>query len=323
MSATIIKTGIWDTIQDLGRFGHQWLGINPGGAMDLLSMQVANLLVGNERNSPVIEMHFPAAVIRFDNDCLIALAGANFLAMINDTAVPLHQPILISAGSILSFGKRIAGARIYLAIHGGWVGKEWLNSHSTQALLDIAGAKLQQQIIQHAATHSFSIPVTRLLPWHSNVYTQLGAQQLSFIPGREWNQLEPDAMHAFCRELHVVDAAANRMGYALRGPSLQRTQEGELISSAVTRGTIQLLPNRQCIALMADHQTTGGYPRIAHLLSTHCDRLAQLNTGDSFFFQKTDLTNAHQQIAVQERDLMLLQNACTFKWQALRSSISL
>ena len=139
MGITIIKAGIADTICDSGRFGYQHLGIPPGGAMDPIAFCVANALVGNDSNEGVIEMHYPASTIQFNTHSLIALTGANFGATIDGIAIPLHQPILIPANSILAFNKNISGARVYLSVAGGFVAEKWLGSYSTQLLVNKGG----------------------------------------------------------------------------------------------------------------------------------------------------------------------------------------
>ncbi len=115
MSLEIIKAGILDSIQDVGRYGSQHLGINPGGAMDTLSAQLANALLGKKFNSPVIEIHFPSPTILFNKETIICISGADFSAVINDKKIPIHQPIIVKSGSKLKFQKKISGARCYVA----------------------------------------------------------------------------------------------------------------------------------------------------------------------------------------------------------------
>lgn len=317
MIASISKNGIMDSLQDMGRYGHQWLGINPSGAMDQLSMQVGNILTGNNRNAAVLEMHFPAATVCFHKDVLIALTGAQFTAHINNRTIPIHRPILVKAGSVLSFTQKIAGSRIYLAIAGGWRGNEWLKSHSTHPLLPHTATPHELDVLEEV---NFSFTATQVLPWESSIRTTLQSNYIRFIKGREWEwlnvntRLTPDIPFS-------VDRSANRMGFRLNGPELLTDNNTELISSAVLRGTIQLLPNGQPLVLMADHQTTGGYPCIGHVISTDVDALAQLDAGHHFYFEETNLDAAHNLLLQQERDLTLLQNACNFKLQGIRYGI--
>src|SRR5688500_17372621 len=131
MSIVIIKPGILDTIQDLGRKGQGSFGINPGGAMDRFAAQLANVLTGNPINEAVIEIHYPGPQILFEEDAMIAITGADFTAGLNDEALPSCMPVLIRKNTILQFPVSRKGARAYLAVHGGFRIDKWLNSYST------------------------------------------------------------------------------------------------------------------------------------------------------------------------------------------------
>ena len=146
MNLRIIKPGVMDTVQDMGRYGWQHLGINPGGAMDKLSAQIANILVGNDTHEAVIELHFPAAAFFFEQPSLIAIGGADFSAHVNGEEVPVMRPILVSKYSILQFHGIKNGARAYLAVHGGLDVQPWLNSYSTH--LKAAAGGFQGRVLQ-------------------------------------------------------------------------------------------------------------------------------------------------------------------------------
>src|SRR5215831_16631775 len=131
MSISIIKPGLLDTVQDMGRFGYGNWGINPTGVMDQYAAKLANMLVGNESTEAVIEIHFPGAQILFEQNALISLTGANFSPTLNDEPLPLWQPIVVRKNTVLHFPKLQSGARCYLAIHGGFNLPQWLGSYST------------------------------------------------------------------------------------------------------------------------------------------------------------------------------------------------
>eukprot|EP01136_Pigoraptor_vietnamica_P038047 Opistho-1_new@106824 len=139
MSIQVSKAGILDTVQDAGRYGYQQLGINPGGVMDRTAMRIANALVGNEAGAPVLEMHFPAAEILFEETMLVALSGADFSPRINGEEMPVHKPVCVRKGAVLSFGKQIKGARTYLSVRGGWKADHWLHSYSTHLTVKAGG----------------------------------------------------------------------------------------------------------------------------------------------------------------------------------------
>ena len=139
MSLKVIKAGILDTIQDMGRYKYQYLGINPAGGMDGFAASVVNILVGNSINEAVIEMHFPAAAFLIEQPTIIAIGGADFLPTINGEAIPLWHPILINKNSVLQFEQLKSGARCYLAIKEELQISKWLGSYSTNLKANAGG----------------------------------------------------------------------------------------------------------------------------------------------------------------------------------------
>ncbi len=134
--------------------------------------------------------------------------------------------------------------------------------------------------------------------------------RLVFLPGNEWKILSPASQEHFSGTEFLIHPSSDRMGYQLNGIALSPGEPCELISSAVSFGTVQLLPNGQLIVLMADHQTTGGYPRIAHVISAHLPKFAQLRPGDRIQFKLTDHRAAEELLTVQKKELHILQRAC-------------
>ena len=141
MSLTIIKAGILDSVQDLGRPGFARWGVNPGGAMDRYATQLSNVLAGNETCEAVIEMHFPGPQILFNQNALISITGGDFTPVLNDQPVSLWQPILVRKNTILQFAQWKQGARCYLAVHGGFAVQKWLKSYSTNLRACVGGWK--------------------------------------------------------------------------------------------------------------------------------------------------------------------------------------
>jgi antagonist of KipI len=322
MSLTIIKPGLLDTIQDRGRYGWQHLGINPGGAMDAFSMQVANVLAGNMPGEAVIEFHFPAPVFLFHQPALIAVSGAALSAAVNGEAIPCLQPVLVSKNSILQFHAMHSGARGYLSVRGGFELPAWLDSYSTH--LKAAAGGYQGRALQKGDELHFRektdacLPGKKeflVLPWKANDQWDDDATDtaISILPGKEWAGLTDDSKDRLLSGSFVITSQSDRMGYRLSGePLLLQTPE-ELVSSAVCFGTMQLLPDGQLIVLMADHQTTGGYPAIAHVISAQHARLAQRGPGETLHFRMTDQCMAEKLLRKQQQHLQQLQNACTFR----------
>jgi len=321
MSLKIIKAGILDTIQDMGRYGYQHLGINPTGAMDKYAMQIANILVGNKPGEAAIELHFPASVFMFTQPALIALGGADFSASINGEPVPTLHCIIVQKNDLLQFHKPVNGARAYLAVRGGFVIDKWLHSYSTHLKAKTGGYKggnlqkddeLQSQLLFPLLPGQTDFII---LPWQADTNWGDESKEIIVLPGNEWDWLTTEAKENFSIASFIITQQSDRMGYRLNNIPLHSTTNEEVVSSAVSFGTIQLLPDGGLIMLMADHQTTGGYPRVAHVISAHHSRLAQMKTGDKIHFRFTDLDTAEHLFIKQQQQLLQLQNACTFRLQ--------
>jgi len=327
MSLRIIKTGVLDTIQDLGRFGFQHLGINPGGAMDSFAAQSVNILVGNNSNEPVIELHFPASIFLFEQEAMIAITGADFSATINGESIPLWQPIIVAKNSLLQFQKWKQGARCYLAVREKLNIKRWLNSYSTNIKATSGGfngrALQKDDVINFKEKNEYKFFLQDndliILPWKADIlWNTTPIDRIAVIPGNEWDRLTDESKAIFPKKPFIIDSLADRMGYRLQG-ILKTKKNGELISSVVSFGTIQLLPGGEMIILMADHQTIGGYPRIAHVVSAHLPMLAQKQPGDKIYFRLTDQQHAEELLLQQQQHLLQLQNACIFKLEEFLS----
>lgn len=321
MSITVIKAGIADSIQDSGRFGFQHLGINPTGVMDRFSMQLANALVGNEVNEAVLEVHFPASVFLFSEPTILAIAGAEFSASINGEAVPNHHCIIVNKNDALQFHQPIAGTRAYLAVKGGFHVTKWLDSYSTNIKAGVGGyqgrtLKKGDEIMMNNTT-DFSLLIKNkkflVLPWTVDVPALTDKNEIFVIRGSEWDELTNESKAVFTETPFLITPQADRMGYRLENQPLYINRTEELLSSAVNYGTIQLLPDGKLIVLMAGHQTSGGYPRVANVISAHLHLLAQLRSGNELYFRLTDIETAEALFIKQQQLLLQLQNACTFR----------
>lgn len=319
MSLRIRKAGLMDTIQDMGRFGFQHLGVNPGGVMDRTAMAAANILTGNPTRLPVLEMHFPAAEIEFAQPALISVTGGDFSATINGNAFPPWKTALVNAGCILRFTAQKRGARVYLSAAGGLAGDCWLGSYSTNETVKAGGcygrALRAGDSISLLNALKFTAPGNEfeIMPWQANTTGWYGNKVLRFTEGAEYKLLTEDSAMALEQEKFRVTAASDRMGCRVEGKALSIPEAGEMISSGVTEGTVQLLPSGQLIMLTAGHQTTGGYPRIAHIISADLPTLAQFRPGDTFHLSKVSVEDAEQLLVRRQSDLRRLQNACNFR----------
>jgi antagonist of KipI len=324
MGVRVIKSGMADSLRDAGRYGFQHLGIPPGGAMDSIAMQVANLLVGNPAGAVVLEMHYPAPQLEFNSPTLMSLSGADFQATMDGVELPLNQPCLVSAGSVLKFVKPITGARCYLAVKGAFEADEWLGSKTTNEFAKrggFQGRNLQKgDWLAFSKPFSYEVTASALMPWTANVQKLYPQGRCFLIPGPEYDLLDKASKHSLIKEPFQIAMNSNRMGYRLQSAPMHLGAYKELLSSGVDFGTLQLLPNAQTILLMADHQTTAGYPRLGHVASVSLPTLAQLNAGDSICFQLIDMATAESMYGEQEKHLRQLKNACNFRLQEYLSN---
>jgi antagonist of KipI len=319
MSIRIIKKGLLDTIQDKGRYGHQHLGINPTGAMDIVSMRLANALVGNDEHEAVIEMHWPAPVIQFESDTCFAISGADVMAYIDQQIeVPVNKTVFVKAGSKLSFTEKGKGARIYLAMQNGLALEPWLNSNSTHLQLNHGGLHvITGSVIGYKKSLPHHLSITKICSWYIKSPVDLSDKTIHFIPGKEWGLVNEATRTQFKQNFYQIDNNSNRMGYRFTGTPVYPEQNTELISTAVTKGTIQLLPNGLPLVLMADHQTTGGYPRIGHVISADISKLAQFEPGETIQFKEVSITEAHRRLRELDLYLKQIEIACKLRMSDL------
>lgn len=307
MSLLIRKPGILTTIQDLGRVGHRSLGINPNGAMDKIAAVLINTLLGNDKNEGVLEMHFPAAEIEFDEECSFAIGGADFNAQIDGKPVRNWSTFTVAKGQVLKLTAPLSGSRCYLTAAGGLAVDEWLGSRSTNVIGNFGGIKgrkllsgddiaLRQPRISRPHAIGPSI-----IPKYSRFPT------VRVVACGEFDLLTAISERQLLNSGFTVTKDSNRMGYRLSGPPLHFLHRKEMVSAAVTFGTIQLLPDGQLIVLMADHQTAGGYPRIANVVSSDLPLLAQLGPNDGVSFHLVSIEEAEALSAKFELDLCRLR----------------
>jgi antagonist of KipI len=321
MPLLIIKPGLLDIVQDHGRFGFSKYGINPGGVMDRFAARLANSLVGNSPEKPVLEIHFPGPQALLTEDALISVTGADFSATINDEEMPLWHPVIVQRNTLLQFHTHKKGARAYLAVHAGFYAEKWLESFSTNikaAAGGWKGRKLEKGDELPFGFHELNFAAHlkneknfRVLPWSPDVRDVYHPERaLSFIAGKEWKSLEDDSARKLEEESFQITANSDRMGYRLSGPRLSLKEPVECITSPVSFGTMQLLPDGQIIILMADHQTTGGYPKIGHIVSADLPKLAQLSAGDAVTFKQVELATAESLYIHQQKESENLHGLC-------------
>jgi antagonist of KipI len=319
MSLKILRAGIFDTIQDEGRNHFRNLGITANGPMDSFSAELANALLGKDPHAPVIEMHFPASSLLFEKSTVICLAGADFSPRINGQQVPIHHPLFIPANTVLEFAKMISGSWCYLSLLHDLEISPWLGSYSTNTKVNAGGfhgrtLKQNDRIAyKENANLEFNENEVIRLHWQSKDLVAVNNHELLFLKGNEWNWLDADAIENFLSTRFRISSQSDRMGYRLEGERLYTKENIQLVSSAVCAGTIQLLPNGQLIVLMADHQTTGGYPRIGYISTSTLPVLAQQQPGNFVKFKLTTLAEAEEKIISRQHFIDELKMTCHYR----------
>ncbi len=304
--------GLLTTVQDLGRWGYQQEGMTPAGAMDPFALQVANLLVSNERSAAALEITMLGPALTFLSDTVVALCGADLSAQLDDMPVPLWKSYTVAAGQTLRFGKRRGGARVYLALAGGLDVPPVLGSRATflrGKMGGLAGRALQAgDTLNTCGRPEAGHAGQALRPTDIPIYQS--AATVRIVLGPQDDAFSEQECMRFLTMSYTVTPQSDRMGYRLAGSPLRyrESYNGDLLSEAVPLGAIQVPPDGQPIILMADRQTTGGYPKIAAVISADFSRVAQLGPGDRISFQAVTLEEAQDLCIAQERQLRIWEH---------------
>ena len=311
MALVIQKEGILNSIQDLGRFGYRRAGINPSGAMDTAAVRILNVLVGNQEDEAVIELHFPAGQMRLEEPAVFAIGGADLAPHLNGIPIDRWKTAVANLGDVLDFRKKANGNRAYLTVAGGFQIPEWLGSKCTNLAAAAGGFKGRRLVkgdrIEFARPLDESSSFSSVRAGNSLIPSYDDRPTIRITAGGEFDELSETTNETLFTESFAISPASNRMGYRLEGKPLHLNGQSGILSSAVCAGTMQLLPDGQIIVLMADHQTSGGYPRLAHVVQRDLPLLAQLGPGDELQFQLIDIAEAEQLEIAFERELNLLR----------------
>ncbi|MFK7983337.1 MAG: biotin-dependent carboxyltransferase family protein [Saprospiraceae bacterium] len=279
-----LKSGIQTLIQDQGRIGYQSYGVPISGVMDKKSAALANELVGNDLDVPVVEMALLGPTIKISGNCQIAITGANLSPKVNQQPIPLYETINLKDGDLLKFGGAKNGCRAYLAIRGNWQIKKWLNSYSA---LPYSGDKAtpQSYIQKGSILRVQSNPriSKRIAPIERRPQFPT-ALNVRVLPGPEFEYFSNYTIGYFFSKSYKLTQESNRMGYRLDTMLRDFKPTKEVISAGIMPGTIQITSAGQPVILMRDAQTVGGYYRIANVITEDLNKLAQLKPGDKVAF---------------------------------------
>jgi biotin-dependent carboxylase-like uncharacterized protein len=306
MSLQILRAGPLATVQDLGRSAWRDRGISRCGALDELALGWGNLLVGNPADAAGLEFTLGPASLRFDADCCVAVTGTDADASLDGQPLRPWWRRRVRAGQTLKLAAPRERMRSYVAISGGIALPRELGSRSTDLKAGFGG--LDGRALRDGDRLPLDPPAT--LPARAvGLRPPDWDAALRVLPGPEHEEFAPASRETFWRNGWQVTPQSNRMGYRLAGPVLVREHGAELASHGVLPGVIQVPPSGQPIVLLADAQTTGGYPKIGVVIRADLWKLAQLRLGAMLRFVPCTLDDAHAALRAQRQRLDQLRSA--------------
>lgn len=295
MSIKVLSPGALSTVQDLGRQGYQQYGILCCGVMDRDACAAANRLLDNPPEAAVLEFTLLGGSYLFDADTVIALAGADMRPAVNGQPCPMYRPVQIKAGEVLALHMAQTGCRTYLAVAGGIDVPRVMGSRSTDLKCGIGGyrgrALRAGDLLNTGESH---IAFARIAQRQEAAPVYASPLILRAIGGPQEDSFTPEGLRAFYGSSYILTEHSDRMGCRLAGPRVESKNGTDIISDGIVFGSVQVTSAGQPIVLMADHQTTGGYAKIATVCSFDLPGLAQRRPGDTIRFQKITLEKARQ-----------------------------
>jgi len=302
----IVKAGPLSTVQDLGRTGLRDRGVSVGGALDTQALLLGNVLVGNPSGAAGLEITVCPASIRFLCDTVIAVTGTDSDASLDGEPLRPWWRWPVKAGQLLKFNPPQRAMRTYLAIAGGIDVAPMLGSRSTDLKAGFGGLE------GRALRDGDRLPLGEAAAGKvgtKGIFPPDWWPAVRVLPGPQYDDFTAEAQTAFWSAEWQLTPQSNRMGYRLAGPVLAREQEGDLPSHGVVPGVIQVPPSGQPIVLMADAQTTGGYPKIGVVIQADLWKLAQLRLGGKLRFVVCDAAEARAALRSSRRYLEQVKRA--------------
>ena len=288
----VLHPGVHTTIQDLGRPGFMKYGTPASGVADRFSARVANSLVGNSPDAALLEITLFRLEILALNDLAIAVTGGNLSPRVNGNPLPMWQNYFVKKGDRVAFRARKQGFRAYLAVQGGFSGRKFLGSRSV-FVRGLMGSILKAGEI--LGTESTGVKPTPPKSLAKEMIPPYPADNLlRVILGPQEDRFTPKGIETFLCSEYRVSPQSDRMGYRLQGPAVEHSQGADIISEPIARGAIQVPGDGLPILLLWDGQVSGGYTKIANVISADLDRAARIMPGESLRFRAVTLKEAHE-----------------------------
>jgi antagonist of KipI len=296
--------GLLTTVQDLGREGFGPLGVSPSGAADPISLRIGNRLVANPEGAAALEMTLLGGAFLFPQGATIALTGSDFGATLDGAPLDLWKSREVTPGQTLRLGSTQSGARSYISVHGGIAVKPFLGSASTHLLSGLGGYEgraLRKGDVLQINGEVTSFRKKTIAP---QALEQLAPRKvLRVTPGPQSEWFPETSLPALCENTYRVAEESNRMGLRLEGRPIARESNSEMITEGVSLGAVQITASGLPIILFVEQQTTGGYPKIANVISADLHSLGQLRPRDEIRFEQVGW-EAARSLLLQQQHLL-------------------
>lgn len=303
MSIRVIQPGVQTTVQDLGRFGYQQYGVPVAGAMDPHSMKLANILLDNDPGEAVLEITIMGPQLLFEEANYVALTGGDLGATLDGQPMPRYQAVLIQPGQTLRFRGLRNGCRAYLAFAGGLDIPMVMGSRSTYLKAKMGGfrgRKLEAEDVLRFRAPNLTLPFPERRRLGADFVPQK-QYELRVILGPQDDYFTEAGLATFFKEVYTVSAEFDRMGCRLEGAVVEHKNGGDIISDGIAFGAIQVPSAGKPIIMAADRQTTGGYTKIATVISADFRYLGQLKGGDKVHFVPISVEQAENSLFLEQQ----------------------
>ena len=322
MSITIRNGGLLTTVQDLGRVGYQQYGVPASGVMDRRSCRIANMLAGNDDSAAVLEATLVGPALEFGEDCFIAVTGGNMSPSLNGVPLPMYRAVEVKRGDVLSFGRNISGCRAYIAVSGGFNTEPVMGSRSTYLKGHLGGYKGRK--LEKGDSIEIGAHVHVSLSGRATVQETFNESPivLRVVRGPQDDCFTDEGIHTFFSAEYVLTPEFDRMGCRLQGEIIEHNGGADIISDGIAFGAVQVPSHGNPIIMMADRQTTGGYTKIANVITVDLPKIAQAKAGDKVVFREVSVEEAQRLYVAEENFLAGLRRSLDSSLRgALRSYV--
>jgi antagonist of KipI len=298
------EPGLQTTVQDLGRNGFGPVGVSPSGAADPISLRIGNRLVGNVEGAAGLEMTLLGGTFTFPEGAILALAGSDFGAMLDEVRIEVGTPVEVRPGQTVRLGPTSSGARCYVCVQGGIAVKPFLGSASTHILSGLGGFEgraLRKGDVLRIGSASKDFRRRTIAPRALEHLSRRNV--LRVTPGPQVDWFSESSLRSFYAGTYRVGEQSNRMGLRLEGAALAHRGAGQMITEGVSLGAVQVPAGGALIILFVEQQTTGGYPKIANVIAADIHRVGQLRPRDEIRFEPVTFDEARSLLVEQDKML--------------------